>query len=84
MTTTRLKEIIKEEIEKIQEFSYKAHGKKQKTWTFPSSSSNKEYETVKWDDGTYSCNCPGWTRRVKNGERTCKHIKQVGGKPYKV
>ena len=70
--------------ELIQEFSAKAHGKKVKTWEFRSKSNpSKSYETVKWQDGIYSCNCRGWTRRVKNGERICTHVKQVGGTPTK-
>ena len=24
-----------------------------------------------------SCDCPGWTRRCKNGQRTCKHTRSV-------
>lgn len=86
MKKSDLVEIIKEEYKKLlSEFSYKAHGKKQKTWNFPSKSNpNKKYETVKWEDGTYSCNCPGWTRRVKNNQRICRHVDQVGGRPYKV
>ena len=81
MKRSELKEIIREV---IQEFSAAAHGKKMKTWDFKSKSNpSKKYETVKWEDGTYSCNCPGWTRRVTNGKRICTHVKQVGGKPAK-
>ena len=70
--------------ESLQEFSAKAHGRKIKTWDFSSKSNpSKTYETVKWEDGTYSCNCPGWTRRVKNGKRFCTHVDQVGGSPAK-
>lgn len=84
MKMSKIQEIIKEELE-LMEFSYKAHGKRVKEWEFPSSSSSKTYTTVKWKDGVYSCNCPGWTRRIdKEGFRNCKHIKAVGGKPYKV
>ena len=41
----------------------------------PSSSNpNVEYLTLIYTDGTMSCNCPGWTRRVaEDGSRSCKH-----------
>lgn len=46
-----------------------------KTWTFESSSNpNKVYETQLHDDGSTSCNCPGWTKRAV---RTCKHTRMV-------
>ena len=50
-----------------------------KVWTMASSSSSKTYETLQYTDGTTSCNCPGWTRRVDKvtGERSCKHTKAV-------
>ena len=49
-----------------------------RTWTFQSSSGNGEYETRLYTDGSTSCNCPGWARRVaSNGSRSCKHTKQV-------
>lgn len=36
------------------------------------------YEILAYEDGTYSCNCPGWTKRVDQaGYRTCKHVKKV-------
>lgn len=47
-------------------------------WEFESSSGKKTYETLQYSDGTTSCNCPGWTRRVDvNGERSCKHTRSV-------
>lgn len=47
-------------------------------WRFESSSSDKTYETLQWSDGSLSCDCPGWTRRVaKDGSRTCKHTRSV-------
>lgn len=48
-------------------------------WTFESSSGpHKTYETLKYDDGSMSCDCPGWTRRVAaDGSRTCKHVRIV-------
>lgn len=45
---------------------------------FESSSGNGVYETLLYTDGTTSCNCPGWTRRVAaDGSRSCKHTRQV-------
>ena len=46
---------------------------------FFSSDSNpgKEYQVIVWSDGTVSCDCPGWTRRVPVGGRTCKHTRKV-------
>jgi len=50
-----------------------------KVWTFVSDSSpGKTYETLQYEDGSTSCNCPGWTRRVAaDGSRTCKHTRMV-------
>lgn len=49
-----------------------------KVWTFESSSSSKTYETLQYIDGSTSCNCPGWTRRVAaDGTRSCKHTRWV-------
>lgn len=50
-----------------------------KAWTYASSSNpNKSYETLQYDDGTTSCGCPGWTRRVaEDGSRSCKHTRAV-------
>lgn len=43
-------------------------------WEFSSSSGSKIYETLQYTDGSTSCNCPGWTRRVDaRGNRSCKH-----------
>ncbi|MGH7969838.1 MAG: hypothetical protein ACREIC_14030 [Limisphaerales bacterium] len=48
-------------------------------WTFASSSNpNIEYETLQYADGTTSCACPGWTRRVApDGSRSCRHTRLV-------
>ena len=36
------------------------------------------YTAIEYRDGTMSCNCPGWTRRVDvHGGRTCKHCEQM-------
>ena len=50
-----------------------------KVWTFQSDSNpSRQYETLEYADGTRSCNCPGWTRRVAaDGSRSCKHTRYV-------
>lgn len=49
-----------------------------KVWTFRSSSGRGSYETLRFTDGTTSCNCPGWTRRIDaQGHRSCKHTRLV-------
>ena len=50
-----------------------------KVWTFPSGSApGKTYETLQYNDGTTSCACPGWTRRVAaDGTRSCKHTRLI-------
>jgi hypothetical protein len=50
-----------------------------KVWTFASDSNpSVEYETLQYADGTTSCNCKGWTRRVAaDGNRSCKHTRYV-------
>jgi hypothetical protein len=44
---------------------------------FESSSGSGSYETIRYNDGTVSCNCPGWTKRTRNGGRECKHTRAV-------
>jgi hypothetical protein len=45
---------------------------------FPSNSSSRLYETLVYNDGTTSCNCMGWTRRVaSDGSRGCRHTIEV-------
>lgn len=46
-------------------------------WRFKSSSGSGTYETLRWDDDSLSCDCPGWTRRCVDGQRTCKHVRCV-------
>ena len=48
-------------------------------WTFRSDSNpGVEYQTLLYTDGTTSCACKGWTRRVAaDGSRTCKHSRWV-------
>jgi hypothetical protein len=50
-----------------------------RVWTFASGSNpNVEYQTLQYADGSTSCNCPGWTRRVAaDGSRSCKHTRSV-------
>jgi len=49
-----------------------------KVWTFKSSSGSGTYETLQYVDGSTSCDCPGWTRRVDaSGNRSCKHTRSV-------
>ncbi len=50
-----------------------------RVWSFTSDSNpNIEYQTLQYTDGTKSCNCKGWTRRVAaNGSRSCKHTRLV-------
>lgn len=33
------------------------------------------YTTILWEDGTYSCDCPGWCVAKAGKERTCKHVR---------
>jgi hypothetical protein len=50
------------------------------TWLFGSKSNPKAvpHETRQYYDGTVSCNCPGWTRKVQpDGSRTCRHTRLV-------
>ena len=51
----------------------------QRVWTFRSDSNpDVEYQTLQYADGSTSCNCAGWTRRVAaNGSRSCKHTRWV-------
>lgn len=50
-----------------------------RVWTFPSDSNpNVEYQTLQYADGSTSCSCKGWTRRVAaDGSRSCKHTRYV-------
>ena len=51
-----------------------------KVWTFASESTpGKTYETIKYSDGSTSCNCRAWvfkTKKVGN-LRTCSHTRKV-------
>jgi hypothetical protein len=48
-------------------------------WTFASSSDpRKFYQTLRYTDGSSSCDCAGWTRRCQpDGSRTCRHTRDV-------
>ncbi len=47
-----------------------------RVWTFASSSGSGTYETLLYDDGSMSCSCHGWCRRIQpDGTRTCKHLR---------
>ncbi len=49
-----------------------------KCWTFASSSGGGRYQTLLYADGTTSCECLGWCRRVAaDGSRSCKHTRSV-------
>lgn len=50
-----------------------------KVWIFQSDSNpDKEYEAILYTDGSTSCNCFGWCRRVQpDGSRTCKHVRAI-------
>jgi hypothetical protein len=38
----------------------------------------KEYQTLKYSDGSTSCECRGWTQRVApDGSRSCRHTRDV-------
>lgn len=38
---------------------------------------DKLYQTLEYENGQTSCDCPGWTRRNPPGGRTCKHTRLV-------
>jgi hypothetical protein len=48
------------------------------TYWFESSSGTGLHETLKYVDGTTSCSCKGWCRRISDsGHRSCKHTRLV-------
>lgn len=49
------------------------------TYVFASSSNPKKtYQTLQYVDGSLSCDCSGWTKRVQpDGTRTCRHVRAV-------
>ena len=49
-----------------------------KCWTFRSSTGSGRYQTILYADGSTSCDCFGWCRRVAgDGSRSCKHTRAV-------
>ena len=50
-----------------------------KVWTFGSKSNpSKTHETLQYTDGSTSCGCSGWCKRVAaDGSRTCRHTRLV-------
>ena len=50
-----------------------------RVWTFRSDSDpDVSYHTLQYTDGTASCDCRGWCRRVAaDGSRSCKHSRWV-------
>ena len=49
-----------------------------KCWTFVSSRGDRRYQTLLYADGSTSCDCPGWCRRVAgDGSRSCRHTRSV-------
>jgi hypothetical protein len=49
-----------------------------KCWTFLSSRGDRRYQTLLYADGSASCDCPGWCRRVAgDGSRSCRHTRAV-------
>jgi hypothetical protein len=50
-----------------------------RVWMFASDSNPEiHYETLQYADGTTSCSCKGWCRRVApDGSRSCKHTRYV-------
>ena len=43
-----------------------------------SSNADKLYQCLQYEDGTLSCDCPGWCKRAaSDGTRTCKHTRLV-------
>ena len=48
------------------------------TYWFASSSGSGTHETLAYADGTTSCSCHGWCRRIdSSGHRSCKHTRMV-------
>lgn len=43
----------------------------------PSEPGGKAWTVSRWEDGTYSCNCPAWTFKREGQVRGCKHVNGV-------
>lgn len=49
-----------------------------KCWTFRSSKGDRHYQTLLYADGSTSCDCPGWCKRIAaDRSRSCKHTRSV-------
>ena len=49
-----------------------------KCWTFVSSNGRSRYQSLLYADGSTSCDCLGWCRRVAaDGSRSCKHTRAI-------
>ena len=48
------------------------HGAVTDAYPFVSSGGSTVYETLRYNDGFVSCNCPGWIFR-----KNCKHAREV-------
>ena len=49
-----------------------------KKFEIPSSSNPRVMHVIKqWNDGSYSCNCPGWVFKKKSQSRDCAHIRSL-------
>jgi predicted nucleic acid-binding Zn finger protein len=48
-------------------------------WVFASESNpNKKYQTLQYVDGSTSCQCMGWCRKVTiEGLRSCRHTRSI-------
>lgn len=33
------------------------------------------YKVVKWNDGSLTCDCPGWVYKKADKPRDCKHVR---------
>lgn len=57
------------------------------TWSFESSQPRAGGDKVTYiarlnEDGTVSCNCPGWVFcKDKGAGRSCKHLRAIGSEP---
>lgn len=44
-------------------------------WKVPSQSSNATYTVARYEEGSFACSCPGWTKHFPR--KDCKHIMWV-------
>lgn len=55
-------------------------GEKLEQKKFASRSSDNMYTAVRYNDGTFSCDCKGWTIKRKGWSRYCSHTGDLGDK----